>query len=63
LCGFTDSGSRFDGCYSWLTPTTGNAIKIEFTEFATEQDYDFLEIYNGPTTSPFRKIQWQYLAI
>jgi hypothetical protein len=25
------------------TPTTGNAIKIEFTEFATEQDYDFLE--------------------
>jgi hypothetical protein len=34
-----------------LLPTTGNAIKIEFTEFATEQDYDFLEIYNGPTTS------------
>jgi hypothetical protein len=32
-----------------FTPTTGNAIKIEFTEFAT--DYDFLEIYNGPTTS------------
>jgi hypothetical protein len=27
-----------------FTPTTGNAIKIEFTEFATEQDYDFLEI-------------------
>jgi hypothetical protein len=38
---------------------TGNAIKVEFTEFAT--DYDFLEIYNGPTTSLHcRKIQGHY---
>lgn len=58
-CGavFTDSGSRFGDYDNSLTqtrtftPTTGNAIKVEFTEFATEQDYDFLEIYNGPTTS------------
>jgi hypothetical protein len=55
-CGFTDSGSRFGDYDNSLTqtrtftPTTGNAIKVEFTEFATEQDYD-LEIYNGPTTS------------
>jgi hypothetical protein len=46
-CGFTDSGSRFGDYDNSLTqtrtftPTTGNAIKIEFTEFATEQDYDF----------------------
>jgi hypothetical protein len=49
--------------YSWLTPTTGNAIKIEFTEFATEQDYDFLEILMDQLLPPVRKIQLQYLAI
>jgi hypothetical protein len=49
-CGFTDSGSRFGDYDNSLTqtrtftPTTGNAIKVEFTEFATEQDYDFLFI-------------------
>jgi hypothetical protein len=26
-------------------------LKVDFIEFATELDYDFLEIYNGSTTS------------
>ena len=54
---FVDSGSRYGDYANSLTqvrtfkPTTGNAIKVDFTEFATEQDFDFLEIYNGPTTA------------
>jgi hypothetical protein len=38
-------------------------LKVDFTEFATEQDYD-LEIYNGPTTSPLvRSVAILYLLV
>ena len=33
--------------------TAGSSVKVDFTEFALEQGYDFLLVYNGPlTTSP-----------
>jgi ELWxxDGT repeat protein len=35
-----------------LTPATaGKKVKISFSEFDLEQDYDFLKIYDGPNTS------------
>jgi hypothetical protein len=57
---FTDSGSRFknypDNLNQTITfvPTTaGNSIKVDFTAFQTEANFDFLFIYDGPNaTSP-----------
>jgi len=55
---FTDSSSRYADYNINLSQTmtfkpaiVGNSIKVDFTEFATESDYDFLYIYNGATTS------------
>ena len=56
----TDTGTRY-GNYpvsanqttTFKPATTGSSIKVDFTEFATEKDYDFLFVYNGPlVTSP-----------
>lgn len=56
----TDTGTRF-GNYpvsanqttTFKPATAGNSIKVDFTEFGTEKDYDFLFVYNGPlVTSP-----------
>ncbi|SDR08251.1 Por secretion system C-terminal sorting domain-containing protein [Chryseobacterium soldanellicola] len=34
-------------------PSSGSALTMTFTQFALEQDYDFMNVYNGPsTTSP-----------
>ncbi len=57
---FTDSGTRFGNYANNLNQTmtfrpatAGSSVKVDFTEFALEQGYDFLFIYNGPlTTSP-----------
>lgn len=57
---FTDSGSRFGNYANSLTQTitfkpavTGNSIKVDFTEFAVEEGYDYLYVYNGTAiTSP-----------
>ena len=55
---FTDSGSRYGNYANNLTQTmtfrpatTGNSIKVDFTEFAVEAGYDFLYIYNGTSAS------------
>lgn len=32
-------------------PTSGSSLTLTFTEFGTEQGYDFMYIYNGPSTS------------
>ncbi len=32
-------------------PTPGSSLTLTFTEFGTEQDYDFMYVYNGPSTS------------
>lgn len=57
---FTDSGTRYGNYADNLTQTitfkptvNTNSISVDFTEFATEKDYDFLYVYNGPLiTSP-----------
>ncbi|WP_163407471.1 S8 family serine peptidase [Flavobacterium ajazii] len=55
---FTDSGSRYGNYGDQLTQTitfvpatAGSSIKVEFSEFDLETDYDFLYVYNGPNTS------------
>jgi len=55
---FTDSGSRYANYINNLSqtitfkPTTvGNNIKVDFTEFALEAGFDFLFVYDGPTTT------------
>jgi hypothetical protein len=32
-------------------PSSGSALTMTFTQFALEQDYDFMYIYNGPSTA------------
>jgi hypothetical protein len=32
-------------------PSSGSALTMAFTQFALEQDYDFMYIYNGPSTA------------
>lgn len=55
---FTDGGTRYANYGDQLTQTitfkpatTGSSININFTDFDLEQDYDFLYVYNGPTTA------------
>lgn len=51
---FTDSGSsaaNYNNSETWvrtMIPSPGNAIKVTFTSFNIEQDYDYLIIYDGP---------------
>ena len=57
---FTDSGTRFanyannlNQTITFRPATAGSSVKVDFTEFGLEKDFDFLFIYNGPlTTSP-----------
>lgn len=56
----TDTGTRFanypvnaNQTTTFKPATVGSSIKVDFTEFGTEKDYDFLFVYNGPlVTSP-----------
>ncbi|MDX6189435.1 S8 family serine peptidase [Flavobacterium sp. Fl-318] len=55
---FTDNGTRFtnysDNVTQTLTfkpATAGSSIKVDFTTFDTEQDFDYLYVYNGPSVS------------
>lgn len=55
---FTDSGTSYanyaDGLTQTMTfkpATVGNSINVNFTAFDVEEDYDYLYIYNGPTSS------------
>ncbi|MGG7549412.1 M12 family metallo-peptidase [Chryseobacterium arthrosphaerae] len=32
-------------------PASGSSMTMTFTEFGTEQDYDFMYVYNGPSTA------------
>ncbi|STC96705.1 Por secretion system C-terminal sorting domain [Chryseobacterium carnipullorum] len=53
---FTDTGGQTAGYDNNETivktfyPSSG-ALTMNFTEFALEQDYDFMSIYNGPSTA------------
>ncbi|MEM8521693.1 S8 family serine peptidase [Flavobacterium sp. PL12] len=54
----TDTGSRYADYPISANQTTtfkpaivGNSIKVDFSEFATEADYDFLYVYNGNSAS------------
>lgn len=54
---FYDSGS-FSGSYSsnenstyTFTPASGTNLKVVFNSFVTEPNFDFLSIYDGPTTA------------
>ncbi|PQA91926.1 zinc metalloprotease [Chryseobacterium shigense] len=53
---FTDTGGQTAGYENNETivktfyPSSG-ALTMNFTEFALEQDYDFMSIYNGPSTA------------
>ena len=53
---FTDTGGQ-NGNYGdnetfvkTFYPTTGSALTLSFTAFSLEQDFDFMYVYNGPTT-------------
>ena len=35
-----------------LLPTAGSYIKLDFTSFETEKSWDYVEIYDGPTSNP-----------
>ncbi|MCI9846959.1 S8 family serine peptidase [Flavobacterium pectinovorum] len=55
---FTDAGSRYGNYGDQLTQvitfvpaTAGSSVKVEFSEFDLEADYDFLYVYNGPNIS------------
>lgn len=55
---FTDAGTRYANYPDQLTQTitfkpatAGSSINVNFTDFDLEPDYDFLYIYNGPTTA------------
>ncbi|WP_264550827.1 S8 family serine peptidase [Flavobacterium sp. N2038] len=55
---FTDDGTRYGNYGDQLTKvitfkpdTAGSSINVNFTDFDLEQDYDYLYVYNGPTTS------------
>lgn len=55
---FTDAGTRYGNYADQVTQTitftpgaSNSSIKVDFTEFDVEEDYDFLYVYNGPNTS------------
>jgi len=55
---FTDGGTRYANYADQITQvltfipgTTGSTINVNFTAFDVEQDYDYLYVYNGPTTA------------
>lgn len=55
---FTDNGTRYGNYGDQLTQvitfkpeTVGSSINVNFTDFDLEQDYDYLYVYNGPTTT------------
>jgi hypothetical protein len=55
---FTDSGTRFAEYANNLVQTmtfkpatVGSSVNVNFTAFEVELDYDYLYVYNGPTTS------------
>jgi hypothetical protein len=54
---FYDAGG-FSGAYAnnetftyTFTPASGNNLKVVFNSFSTEPNFDFLSIYDGPTTA------------
>lgn len=54
---FTDTGGQTanygdnETIVKTFYPSSGSSLTMTFTEFALEQDYDFMYIYNGPSTS------------
>ncbi|HSD07704.1 S8 family serine peptidase [Flavobacterium sp.] len=55
---FTDSGTRFGNYADNLSQittfkpgTVGSSIKVDFTAFDLEEGYDYLYVFNGPTTN------------
>ncbi|WP_394776863.1 S8 family serine peptidase [Flavobacterium sp.] len=55
---FTDGGTRYANYGDQLTQvitfkpaTIGSSINVNFTDFDLEPNYDYLYIYNGPTTA------------
>jgi lysophospholipase L1-like esterase len=38
-------------CQKLIQPTNAGSITLSFTQFNTEANYDFVRVYNGPTTS------------
>ncbi|EJL67520.1 T9SS type A sorting domain-containing protein [Chryseobacterium populi] len=54
---FTDSGGTSttygngENIVKTFYPVSGAALTLTFTELALEQDYDFLYVYNGPSTA------------
>ncbi|WP_312390231.1 M12 family metallo-peptidase [Chryseobacterium sp.] len=54
---FTDTGGQTanygdnETIVKTFYPSSGNSLTMSFTEFALEQGYDFMYIYNGPSTS------------
>jgi Subtilase family/Secretion system C-terminal sorting domain/CUB domain len=50
--GATGGYSDYEDYTTTILPgATGQRVRANFTVFATEQDYDYLYIYNGPNTS------------
>jgi hypothetical protein len=57
---FTDSGTRYaeyannlNQTITFVPMTAGNSVKVDFTTFSVEADYDYLYVYDGATiTSP-----------
>jgi len=54
---FTDTGGQTanygdnETIVKTFYPSSGSSLTMSFTEFALEQDYDFMYVYNGPSTS------------
>lgn len=54
---FTDTGEEIGGYknnenYTFtIAPTGASSVKLTFESFSTEASYDFLRIYDGPTTA------------
>jgi hypothetical protein len=56
---FTDAGTRFanyddninNKTMTFKPATAGKSVKVDFSAFNVEEDYDYLYVYNGPTVS------------
>ncbi|MCK5856082.1 MAG: C10 family peptidase [Bacteroidales bacterium] len=47
----TENYNDNTSCYWLMTDTANNSINLEFTFFETELAYDFVDVYDGSTTS------------